>query len=123
MVAMVVTLPGPEVSYSWKEYSVLAAKAMGHGVKHTQNLHKWIKDYLHREKLPLHQYGTYHLLILEDEDFFRDIQLHLMEIAKNKGTYMHKTWWTMWQCQKSRSSWEQGNVGSICAQHKDGCTN
>jgi hypothetical protein len=83
--AMVATLNiylDPELSYLWQGSSVLAVKAMGCGVKHAQNLHKWIKDYLHREKLPLHQYGTYHLLILKDEDFQRDIQLHLMEIAK-----------------------------------------
>ena len=37
--------------------------------------------------LPLHCYETYHSSILEDEDFRRDIQLHLIEIAK-KG-YIH----------------------------------
>jgi hypothetical protein len=49
---------------------------------HAQNLRKWIKDYLHSEKLPLHRYGTYRSSILEDEDFRRDIQLHLTEITK-----------------------------------------
>jgi len=50
--AMVATLNfylDPELSYSWQESSDLAAKAMGHGVKHAQNLCKWIKDYLHRK--------------------------------------------------------------------------
>jgi hypothetical protein len=55
---------------------------MGHGIKHARNLWKWIKTYLHSEKLPLHRYGTYHSSILDDEDFRRDIQLHLTEIAK-----------------------------------------
>ena len=55
---------------------------MGRGLKHAQNLQKWIKDYLYKEKLPLHHYGTYHSSILKDEDFQRDIQLHLLEIAK-----------------------------------------
>lgn len=55
---------------------------MGCGVKHARNLRKWIKAYLHSEKLPLHRYGTYHSSILDDEDFRRDIQLHLTEIAK-----------------------------------------
>ena len=54
---------------------------------HARNLRKWIKTYLHLEKLPLHRYGTYHSSILDDEDFRRDIQLHLTEIAK-KG-YIH----------------------------------
>lgn len=83
--AMVATLNfylDPQLSYSWRESSVLAAKAMGRGVKHARNLRKWIKNYLHGEKLPFHRYGTYHSSILEDEDFRRGIQLHLMEIAK-----------------------------------------
>ena len=83
MVAMLNFYLDPELSYSWRESSVLAAKALGHGVKHAQNLRKWINAYLHSEKLPLHCYDTYHSSILEDEDFRRDVQLHLMEIAKN----------------------------------------
>lgn len=83
--AMVATLNfylDAKLSYSWRESSILAAKAMGRGVKHARNLWKWIKAYLHSEKLPLHRYGTYHSSILDDEDFQRDIQLHLTEIAK-----------------------------------------
>ena len=83
--AMVATLNfylDPELSYSWQESSVLAAKALGCGVKRARNLRKWINEYLHSEKLPLHRYGTYHSSILENEDFRRGIQLHLMEIAK-----------------------------------------
>ena len=83
--AMVATLNfylDPELSYTWKESSILAAKALGRGVKHARNLRKWIKNYLHSEKLPLHRYGTYRSSILEDKDFRRDIQLHLTEIAK-----------------------------------------
>jgi hypothetical protein len=76
-----------ELSYSWWKSSILAAKAMGRGIKHAQNLQKWIKNYLHSEKLPLHHCGTYHSSILDDEDFQRDIQLHLTEIVK-KG-YIH----------------------------------
>lgn len=83
--AMIATLNfylDPELSFSWQDSSVLAAKAMGRGVKHARNLRKWINDYLHKEKLPLHRYGTYHSSILEDEDFKREIHLHLMEISK-----------------------------------------
>jgi len=88
--AMVATLSfylDAELSYSWQESSILTAKAMGHGVKHARNLQKWIKAYLYSEKLPLHHYGMYKSSILDDEDFRRDIQLHLTEIAK-KG-YIH----------------------------------
>ena len=58
-----------ELSYSWQESSILTAKAVGHGIMHARNLQKWIKTYLHSEKLPLHHYGTYNSSILDDEDF------------------------------------------------------
>jgi hypothetical protein len=83
--AMVATLNlylDAELSYTWRQSSVLAAKAMGRGVKHARNLRKWIKTYLHSAKLPLHRYGTYHSSILDDEDFRRDIQLYLTETTK-----------------------------------------
>lgn len=72
----------PELSYSWRESSVLAAKAMGRGVKHARNLRKWIKDFLFSGKLPLHRYGAFPSSVLDDEDFRQDIQLHLTEISK-----------------------------------------
>ena len=82
MVATLNLYLDPELSYSWREASVLAAKAMGRGIKHARNLRRWIKKYLQNKKLPLHHYGTYHASILEDEDFRGDIQLHLTEISK-----------------------------------------
>lgn len=82
MVATLNLYLDPELSYTWRESSLLAAKALGHGVRHAQNLRKWIKVYLPSEKLPMHRYGKYCSSILEDEDFQRDIQLHLTEIAK-----------------------------------------
>lgn len=57
-------------------------KALGQGTKHAKNLWKWINNYLHSEKLPLHHYGTYRSTILDDKDFWRDSQLHLTEIVK-----------------------------------------
>jgi len=72
-----------DLSYSWRNSSVLAAKAMEHGVYHARKLREWITTYLHSGKLPLHRYGTYRSSVLEDEDPARNIQLHLTEIAKN----------------------------------------
>jgi len=71
-----------EVSYSWQDASLLAAKAGGHGVNHAHNLRTWIRQYLHSGKLPLHRYGAYHSSILDEEDFAQEIHLHLTEIAK-----------------------------------------
>jgi len=72
-----------ELSYSWRDASIIAAKASGRGVNHAQNLCTWLRRYLHRKKLPLHRYGKCHNSILDDEDFTQDIQLHLTKIAKN----------------------------------------
>lgn len=72
----------PMLSFSWRECSLLAAKAAGHGVYHARNIRTWIQQYLTTQKLPLHRYGTFHSSILEDEDLAQDIQLHLIEIAK-----------------------------------------
>jgi hypothetical protein len=83
MVATLNLYLDPELSYSWRSASVIAAKASGRGVNHARNLRTWLRRYLHMKKLPLHRYGKYHASILDDEDFAQDIQLHLTEISKN----------------------------------------
>ncbi|CAA7270358.1 unnamed protein product [Cyclocybe aegerita] len=77
----------PQLSYSWHQVSLIAAKAAGCGPNHAQNLWTWIQKYLRAGKLPLHRYGTYHLSILKDKDFASEIQGHLSEISQ-KG-YIH----------------------------------
>jgi hypothetical protein len=72
----------PMLSYSWRECSLLAAKAAGHGVYHARNIRTWIRQYLTTQKLSLHCYGKFHSSILEDKDLAQDIQLHLTKIAK-----------------------------------------
>jgi hypothetical protein len=66
---------------------------MGCGVKHARNLWKWIKAYLHSEKLPLHCYETYNPSILDDEEIFSFISQKL----QRRGTYMPKILWIMLQ--------------------------
>lgn len=70
-----------ELSFTWRQASVLAAKVAGRGLNHARNLRIWIRQFLHSGKLPLHHYGTFHLSILQDEDFSNELQLHLTEIA------------------------------------------
>ena len=72
----------PQLSYSWREASIIVAKAAGRNINHARNLRSWILQFLNSGKLPLHRYGTYRSSILDDEDFSRDIQLHLLEIGK-----------------------------------------
>ena len=72
----------PELSYTWRQASLLASKAAGHGMNHARNLRNWMLRFLNSGKLPIHQYGTFHSSILEDEDIAQGIQLHLLEIGK-----------------------------------------
>jgi hypothetical protein len=84
--AMVATLNfylDVELSYTWREASVLAAKAAGRSAKFARNIREWLHTYLCHQKLPMHRYGRYHSSILEDEDFQESIQLGLLEKAKD----------------------------------------
>ena len=72
----------PELSYSWREASLLISKAAGHGMNHARNLRRWILKYLNSGKFPLHRYGHFNSSILQDEDIAQAIQLHLLEIGK-----------------------------------------
>jgi hypothetical protein len=74
-----------ELSYGWCEASFVASKSLGQGINHACNIRTWIHQFLHNEKLPLHQYGQYHLSILEDKDVAQDIQLHLSEVQQREG--------------------------------------
>lgn len=82
MVATLNLYLDPELSYSWCEASLIAAKASGWGTNHAQNLRTWLHRYLHSGKLPMHCYGQYNSSMLDHEDFAQDIQLHLTEITK-----------------------------------------
>ena len=77
----------PELSYTWRQASLVVAKSLGQGVKNgskrTRNIRTWIHRYLATGKLPCHRHGQYSTSILEHEDFAQDIKLHLMEMSKN----------------------------------------
>ncbi|GJJ11346.1 hypothetical protein Clacol_005578 [Clathrus columnatus] len=80
--AMIATLNfylAPDLTFTWREASLLAAKALGKGEKFARNLHQWIHLYLRTGRLLLHRYGKFHSSILEDEDLQEEIQLRLME--------------------------------------------
>ena len=72
----------PEMSYTWRQVSLVVSKSQGHGVSYARNIRTWIHRFLSLGKLPLHQYGHFQSCILEDKDFAQDIQLHLLEISK-----------------------------------------
>lgn len=73
----------PQLSYTWREASLITSKSQGHGVSHARNLRTWIHQFLRSGKLPFHQYRRLRGTILDDEDFSLAIQIHLSAIAKN----------------------------------------
>ncbi|KAG6873254.1 hypothetical protein C0992_008920, partial [Termitomyces sp. T32_za158] len=46
-----------ELSYTWREASMLTAKAQGKGTHHARNLRTWIHQFLHDSTLPTHNRG------------------------------------------------------------------
>ncbi|PPQ70445.1 hypothetical protein CVT26_013939 [Gymnopilus dilepis] len=73
----------PQLSYTWREASLIASKSQGHGVSHARNLRTWIHRFLASGNLPLHRYGKLNGSLLDDEDFSQEIKLHLSGIAKS----------------------------------------
>jgi hypothetical protein len=73
----------PQLSYTWREASLISSKSQGRGINHARNLRTWIHRFLGSGKLPLHEYGRLRGTLLDDEDFSQEIQIHLSGIAKN----------------------------------------
>ena len=73
----------PELSYTWRDASLIAAKSQGFGVYRARAIRTWLHSFLRTGKLPLCLAGRYNSSILNDEDIVEGIQLHLVEIAKN----------------------------------------
>jgi hypothetical protein len=71
-----------DLTYTWREASLVASQCQGHGAWHARMLRTWICEYLQSKKLPTHQYSHVRSRILHDEDFSLAIKLHLQEKAK-----------------------------------------
>jgi hypothetical protein len=74
----------PEVSYTWKESSLMVAKLQGHGPSYAEELWRWIHQFLSFRKLPKHSYKGQRSTILEDKDIALEIQLKLAEHKKDQ---------------------------------------
>jgi hypothetical protein len=73
-----------EVSYTWKQSSLVVAKLQGHGASYARVIRRWIHQFLNSGKLPQHGYRGQKSTILEDEDIALEIQLKLAERAKDR---------------------------------------
>ena len=79
----------PDLSYTWRQASLLAAKAAGRGENHARNIRMWVNTYLATNTLPLHCYGHVRSSLLEDEDFASALKLHLLEKGSSESIYAH----------------------------------
>ena len=72
-----------DLSYTWRQSSMLAAKASGcNGTKYGRTIRDWLHQYLRTKKLPLHRHGGGRTSVLHDEDLRSEIQLRMMEESK-----------------------------------------
>lgn len=72
----------PDLTFTWRESSTLAAKAAGRSADYGRTMRRWLHQYLNTSQLPLHRYCHPHRSILDDEDLSETIHDHLMNIAK-----------------------------------------
>lgn len=76
-----------ELNLSMRQASKIVAKAVGRGTKHQAQIRQWIWAFMRDGLLPTHQLGQFSTSALQDEDFARQIHLHLLELSGN-GQYI-----------------------------------
>jgi hypothetical protein len=72
----------PGLSFTWREASMIVAKAQGHGPTRARSIRAWILDFVREGTLPLHSYGYARQTVLEDDEVLQEIQGELSERAK-----------------------------------------
>ena len=73
----------PKLRYTWREASIIVAKAQGHGPTRARSIRSWVLDFVQEGTLPSHSYGYTRKTVLEDEDVLQEIQGELSERAKS----------------------------------------
>jgi hypothetical protein len=68
-----------ELSYTWRQSSLIVSRSQGHGVNHARNIRTWLHAFLSRGVLPFHHLSAFHAAVLDNEDFALPIQLHLQK--------------------------------------------
>ena len=73
----------PKLRYTWREASIIVAKAQGHGPTRARSIRSWVLDFVQEGTLPSHSYGYTRKTVLEDEDVLQEIQGELSKRAKS----------------------------------------
>jgi len=56
------------LSYTWREASIIVAKAQGHGSIHVHSIQTWILDFVWEGRLPFHSFCYTRQTVLEDNN-------------------------------------------------------
>jgi hypothetical protein len=73
----------PGLSYTWREASMIVAKAQGHGSTRARSIRAWVLGFIREWTLPLHSYKYTRQTILGDEDVLQEIQEQLSMKARS----------------------------------------
>ena len=71
-----------ELLYTWREASMVIAKAQGHGSTHACSIRTWVLNFIQEGRLPLHSYGYTWQTVLEDEEILQELQEELSKKSK-----------------------------------------
>ena len=86
MVGLINLFLDPQLSYTWREASMIVAKAEGNGSRRARSIRTWTLDFVREGKLPLDSYGYSRETVLDDEDISQEIQDELWK--KSKAGYV-----------------------------------
>ena len=73
MVGLINLFLDPQLSYTWREASMIVIKAEGNGSRHIRSIQTWTLNFVREGKLPLNPYGYSRETILDDEDILQEI--------------------------------------------------
>jgi hypothetical protein len=68
--------------YTWREASMVVAKAQGNGPTRARSIRTWLIDFVREGMLPFHSYGYTRKTVLEEGDVLQEIQGQLDGKAK-----------------------------------------
>jgi hypothetical protein len=62
-----------DLRYTWREASMIVAKAQGHKTTCMYSIQTWVLNFVQEGRLPFHSYGYTHQMVLEDKDVLQQI--------------------------------------------------
>jgi hypothetical protein len=112
-----------ELSYTWREASMVVAKAQGHGSTRARSVRTWVLDFVRDGRLPFHSYGYTRQTVLEDEEVLQEIQEELSAKSKAGFIKMCATSLQVKSCRSCFLGWGFTSPASHSRQQRGGLQN